>query len=133
MVIIIALLASFFGFCIALYIYGKQYAKKPLMCPRKSPCETVISSPQANTFGISNTVLGMVYYVVVFFFFLYIRTGIHSALEVLTLGMIITAGFLFSVYLVGVQQYKIKQWCVWCLGSAAMATIIFLCMLKLFF
>lgn len=133
MIINIALMASFLGFCIALYIYRKQRAQKPLMCPRKSPCETVITSPQSRTFGISNTILGMLYYALAFITFFYISSGFHPALLIMGIILLVAIGFFFSLYLVGVQQFKIKQWCVWCLGSAAMATIIFLCTLKLFF
>ena len=132
MTILIGLLAALIGLGITIYINNKQKAKKPLMCPRRAPCETVISSPEAKIFGISNTILGMLYYAVTAGFLLYLGTGNSSQL-VNTLFVILTSiGFLFSMYLVGVQHFKIKQWCVWCLGSAAMATVLFVVMLTLF-
>jgi uncharacterized membrane protein len=42
-------------------------------------------------------------------------------------------GFGFSLYLVRIQKVVIKQWCVWCLGSAAMAAILFICSVLIFF
>ncbi|MEO5646682.1 MAG: vitamin K epoxide reductase family protein [Candidatus Paceibacterota bacterium] len=125
MAILIALLAALIGLGITLYIYNKQRAKKPLMCPRRSPCETVISSPEAKIFGISNTILGMTYYVLTAAFLIYFGTGHHTNLACLFFITMTTLGFLFSMYLVGVQHFKIKQWCVWCLGSAVMSTVIF--------
>ncbi len=127
------MLAAIIGFCIALYIYRKQKAKKPLMCPRKSPCETVITSPQATTYGFSNTVLGMAFYATSLFLILCIMAGGRSFLAELALLLLGTGGFAFSFYLVRVQQQVIRQWCVWCLGSAAMATVLFIVSILLFF
>ncbi len=129
--ITIALLSSLIGFGIAAYIYRKQVAKKPLMCPRKSPCETVITSPQATTYGISNTVLGMAYYAFMAFLLLCIAAGGESAIVEVLLIALGAAGFVFSLYLVRIQHVVIKQWCVWCLGSALMATILFAAVLIL--
>ncbi len=132
MAILIGLLASLIGLGITLYIYNKQKAQKPLMCPRRAPCETVISSPEAKIFGISNTILGMFYYIVTVGFLLYFGTGHSCNLASLVFIVMITVGFLFSMYLVGVQHFKIKQWCVWCLGSAAMATVLYGVMVSMF-
>jgi uncharacterized membrane protein len=133
MLIIIAFLAAIIGFGIAVYIYRKQESKKPLMCPRKAPCETVLSSPQATTLGISNSILGMVFYAVILF--LLTLLGTSTAVNVLKIvfGLLTLSGFAFSVYLVWVQKTKIKQWCVWCLGSAAMSTILFIVALLILF
>lgn len=133
MIIFIALIAALGGFGITWYIDTKQKAQKPLMCPRKAPCETVLSSPEAKTFGVSNTSLGLLFYAVIFFLVAYIGTGDSPVGAVTVLAILSTGGFLFSMYLVGIQHFKIKQWCVWCLGSAAMATILFVVSLILFF
>jgi uncharacterized membrane protein len=132
MTIIIGLLSAFAGFFIAFYIFWKQEIHKPLFCPRKSPCETVITSPQAKTAGIANTLLGMMYYGVVFFLLAFRGMGGESLSIDLPLLLLTTAGFLFSGYLVWLQYSLIKQWCIWCLGSAATATILFVIGLLLF-
>jgi uncharacterized membrane protein len=133
MEIIIGLAAAAIGFGIALYIHNKQKAKKPLMCPRQSPCETVISSPQSTTFGISNAVWGVWYYVAVFFSLTCIAVGGRSLWAELALALLTAGGVGFSAYLVRVQQKIIKQWCVWCLGSALMAVILFIATLIIIF
>ncbi len=132
MLIVIGLLAAAAGFGISLYIYRKQHAKQPLMCPRRAPCETVIASPQAKTVGISNAVLGMVYYAAVFLLLLngMIR-GVSLNMQALLI-LLTAIGFLFSLYLIGVQHFVIKQWCAWCLGSALAATVLFLSMILLY-
>ncbi|MDB5254917.1 MAG: Vitamin epoxide reductase [Candidatus Nomurabacteria bacterium] len=126
----IGMIAAVIGFGISWYIRTKQQSNTPLMCPRRSPCETVINSPQAKTLGFSNTSLGMLYYAIVFFLFTYYGTGYGVQLILL---VVTTIGFLFSLYLVGVQHFKIKQWCVWCLGSAVASTILFVSALTIFF
>jgi len=130
--ITIGVLASIIGLCIALYIYHKQHAKKPMMCPRRAPCETVINSPEATTFGLSNSALGIGYYFATLFLFWCIDIGGRSPLIEIPLILLVIGGFAFSLYLIWVQYHKIKQWCVWCLGSAAMATILFVVMLVFF-
>ncbi len=121
----IGLIASIIGFCISFYIYRKQHAKKPLMCPRNAPCDTVINSPQGSTFGFSNAGLGIVFYAVTLFFLFCLDVGGPSKIVEILLLLMTSSGFAFSVYLVQIQKNVIKQWCVWCLGSAAMATILF--------
>lgn len=132
MAIILGLLSAFAGFFIAFYIYWRQGVQKPLFCPRKAPCETVITSPQAKTFGISNTILGMVYYGTVFPLLVFRGMGGESFIIDIPLLFLTTIGFLFSGYLVWLQYSLIKQWCTWCLGSAATATILFIVAILLF-
>jgi uncharacterized membrane protein len=129
----LGLIAALAGLGVSWYIYRKQVAAKPLMCPRKAPCETVIASPQSKTFGISNTILGMLYYIVVFLFFAYYATGQSMYGTAVALAVLTAGGFLFSAYLVAVQHFVIRQWCVWCLGSAAAATALFVCALTILF
>jgi uncharacterized membrane protein len=47
----------------------------------------------------------------------------------LRLGLIVLAAgaFAFSVYLSALEQYVIRAWCRWCIASAILATLIFLC------
>jgi uncharacterized membrane protein len=129
--VILGLVASIAGFCIALYIQRHQQAKAPLMCPRRSPCETVINSPQAKTLGVSNTTLGLFYYSLSFLLFAYYGTGQSLQGTLPVLMAFVSGGLIFSIYLVGVQHFKIKQWCVWCLSSAAMAALLFIAALTI--
>lgn len=114
------------GFIIATYIYGKKKAKKKLICPRRSNCDTVIHSDYSKILGIPVEILGMAYYFfigsiysVVFIFDLW-----SSPIGFILLG-ISMCSVLFSIYLVSMQVFVIKQWCAWCLGSAAISLLIF--------
>ena len=49
----------------------------------------------------------------------------HQPLRV-ALIVCATGAFLFSVYLSALEQFVIHAWCRWCIGSAAIATLIFL-------
>ncbi len=122
MIMALGMVAAILGFFIALYIYRKQESKKPLMCPRRAPCETVLNSPEAKMLGISNSILGMVYYAIMLFLLVCLQMGGESGIAEIVLFVIALVGFGFSGYLVWVQHSKIKQWCAWCLGSALMAT-----------
>lgn len=121
----IGIFASIIGFYISFYIYRKQHAKKPLMCPRNAPCDTVINSPQGTTLGFSNAGLGMAFYATVLFLLLCLFIGGSSSVVEIPLMLLAASGFGFSLYLVQVQKNVIKQWCVWCLGSAITATVLF--------
>ena len=43
-----------------------------------------------------------------------------------------TFSFAFSVYLSALEQFVIHAWCRWCIGSAVVATLIFVCTLPEF-
>jgi uncharacterized membrane protein len=49
---------------------------------------------------------------------------LHVPLVYLPVLAISVGAFLFSLYLTGVQAFKIKSWCTWCLTSAAISTTI---------
>lgn len=115
------------GFLIAAYIYGKKKAKKKLVCPRYSNCDTVIHSDYSKIFGIPVEILGMIYYVfigsaytIVFIF------GLWSANVGILLVGISMCAVLFSIYLVSIQAFVLRHWCVWCLSSAIISILIFI-------
>lgn len=43
--------------------------------------------------------------------------------------LLATGAFLFSAYLTALEMWVIHAWCRWCIGSAVIATLIFLCAL----
>ncbi len=115
------------GFLIATYIYGKKKSKKKLVCPRYSNCDTVIHSDYSKLFGIRVEVLGMIYYL--FIGSVYSIVFVANAWSA-TLGLILVSSsmcaVLFSIYLVSIQAFVLKHWCVWCLSSAFISILIFI-------
>jgi uncharacterized membrane protein len=114
------------GFLLALHIHRKKLSKKKLVCPMRSNCDTVIHSDYSRIMGIPVEVLGMIYYVfigsiysVIFIF------NLWSEITALVIFTITLCSLLFSVYLVSVQAFILKQWCAWCLLSATTSFLIF--------
>lgn len=125
---IILIFTSFAGFLLSLYIYHKKREKKPMVCPLKSDCNAVIYSQFSSFFGIPLEILGLVYYAIIaiaYGTFLALPNLISSSLLFATLSLT-TVGFFFSIYLIFIQAFAIKQWCVWCLTSASLCGIIFI-------
>ncbi len=118
--IYLGLLASVIGLGISSYIYRKKRKKHPLMCPRASACDNVVNSTFATTAGIPNELLGLTYYVIVGS--LYSIALSFPALVTAPFQFFLTlatiCGALFSLYLIALQAFVIRAWCMWCLGSA---------------
>ena len=124
---ILILILAVCGFYVAYYIRDHKVNKKPLMCPRRAPCDDVIKSDYSKIFGISVESLGLGYYALV---------GIYSLLGLyfpaiaktifLTLKFFALIAFIFSLYLVGVQFFILRKKCIWCLSSSLIAGLIFI-------
>lgn len=120
------LLLSFVGFAIAFHIFEKKRVKKPLICPFRSNCDTVVTSNYSQIFGIPLERMGMAYYALVAVLHVVAFLGdIHTPVFRLLLLVISGGAFFFSLYLISIQAFVLKQWCVWCLSSALISTIIF--------
>src|SRR5688500_8711880 len=64
MMIHVGLFASVLGLWVSSFLYRKKRAKTKLVCPLRSNCDKVIGSRFGTTFGISNDILGIMYYIV---------------------------------------------------------------------
>jgi uncharacterized membrane protein len=113
------------GFFLSFYIYSKKKAKKKLICPRYSTCDTVIHSDYSKIIGIPVEVLGMVYYAFIgsAYTFIFIGGAWSYQVAIVLLGISLCA-CLFSLYLVSIQAFVVKHWCVWCLSSALTSILI---------
>ena len=115
-----------FGFLLCIHIYKKKRSPKPLVCPLKGDCDSVIKSDYSKLFGIGLEVYGLLYYglITASYFITHVRPELHVPAFYMPLLMISTGAFLFSMYLTAVQAFKIKSWCTWCLTSAGISTLI---------
>jgi len=70
----------------------------------------------------------MVYYAIIFasYLILIIAPHIFSSLLLSGLVLLSSAAFLFSLYLLFVQGFLLRQWCIWCLLSATLSIAIFI-------
>lgn len=141
---IILILLGLTGFLLASYIHDKKSKKKRLICPRKSDCNSVISSDYSKIFGIPVEALGMFYYAFIAIYhgifsliFLNLMSFPHSFYLILNSYIFVfclsLGATLFSLYLVFIQAFKIRQWCLWCIGSAIISILIFATSLNNFF
>ena len=127
--------ASIGGVGIAGYVYVKKRRQQTLVCPLHANCETVIQSEYSRFLGIPVELIGIGYYsfmALVYTVFLVMSLS-NTSLFPLTnyVFPLSAAAFLFSLYLTFIQVASLRQYCSWCLFSAAISTVIFLASLPL--
>lgn len=123
--LITLLVLAVFGVIDAGYLVWRHYKKGPLICPLHHDCSVVTESEWAKIFGIRNDILGIMYYLVVI-------AGVISALALQDYRMIIYQGLgvissmaaLFSLLLMYVQRYVIKDYCFYCILSTIISLLI---------
>jgi len=125
---VIVIFLGVLGFLLALWIHHKKKQKEPMLCPFKGECGEVINSNYSKFLGIDLTYLGMAYYV--FIALAYWSMAMFPSIVIPEVVFVIlgitTFGFLFSLYLTGVQAFILKHWCTWCLFSVALCMLIFI-------
>jgi uncharacterized membrane protein len=121
----LALFASALGLCVSIYIYIRKSAAKPLMCPRKANCDTVVRSKYAVTFGVPNELIGVGYYALIFTASAFVVFGLAvTPFLHLVLAFLAIVAFVTSLYLIYIQGFVLRAWCTWCLLSAFANTLI---------
>ncbi len=125
---LILIFIAFAGFVLAFYIAQKKNSPKPLICPLRSNCTQVITSDYSKFLGVPVERLGLLYYAFIALthgFFLVHPELLNENISFILIVLSSTA-FLFSLYLIAVQAFALKQWCTWCLLSAFFCLSIFL-------
>lgn len=124
---ILVMLLAASDFTVAYYIFTHKSQSTPLACPLHGNCEAVIHSKFGKTFGIENSILGMLYNMVMFFGILinYIfNIKFYGFYLEFWLMLMALGGALFSLFLMYVMIFKIKEKCTWCISSAVIAVLI---------
>ncbi len=118
--------ASCLGFFLSFHIWHKKGKQEKLVCVIGDDCDKVVHSSYAVTFGIHNEVIGMVYYGLMFLAHVLLLSTLWNPQPVLVLFLDVasSAAALFSLFLIGVQAFILKEWCEWCIGSAALSLLI---------
>lgn len=115
------------GFLVSFYIYISKRYNKPMYCILGENCDAVVKSKYGKTFGVENTVPGMVYYVLVFAYAaaLVINRNVFKQDIVYYFIVIASIGsVLFSIYLAAVQAFVLKKWCEYCIVSSVASVVI---------
>lgn len=122
--------AAVAGFLIARYIYlhKRRPERQPLVCPLNFDCDPVIHSQYSRFLGLATEVLGMLYYglVAIVYGAVVFQSALITPLIIWLIAKLTIVASLFSLYLIFIQAFKLRQWCSWCLISAALSLIIFL-------
>ncbi|MCR4334211.1 MAG: vitamin K epoxide reductase family protein [Patescibacteria group bacterium] len=116
------------GLGVTLYIYHTKKNHRQLVCPIGSNCNAVITSRYSKFLGVPLEYWGMFYYSIIFitYIILIFAPFLFSKFFLSGLVMFTATAFLFSLYLLFVQGFLLRQWCIWCLLSATLSIGIFI-------
>lgn len=89
-----------------------------------SGCEAVAQSPYSKLFGIPLGVYGTLFYTLAFAVGLIFLVSNHRRLYTI-MYLVGVVGFLLSMVFVLIQALLIKSFCIYCILSAVLATLIF--------
>lgn len=119
------IILSLIGFAVSYYIYYSKKYDKHLYCPIGQDCDAVVRSKYGKTFGVENTIPGMLYYALIFAYGILLNRNVFISLHVYYFIVgISVASVLFSLYLVYVQKFILKQWCIYCIVSTIASIMI---------
>lgn len=118
--ILYSAIIAFLGFIDATYLTIVHYKNIIPPCTIGS-CETVLTSKYAEILGIPTALLGSLFYLCVIFVCILIITS-HKEIFLKLFNILAGWGFIFSLFLLGIQVFEIRQLCQYCLLSAATST-----------
>jgi uncharacterized membrane protein len=115
-----AALLSLLGLADALYLTVEHVTGQSVKCTIISGCSEVLSSPYAVVAGVPLAAVGAAAYFSVFSVATLGAFGYRVAGTLLT--VLVGAMFLVSLWLVYLQAFVIREFCQYCLFSAAVTT-----------
>lgn len=121
------IILSLIGFAVSFYIYYSKKYNKKMYCPIGEDCDFVVKSKYGKTFGIENTIPGMLYYSLIFFYGILVffnRNVFKGNIIYYFLVSASIASVLFSIYLTVVQAFVLKNWCEYCIVSSIASVLI---------
>ena len=113
----VAALLSLFGLADALYLTIEHVTGQSVRCTIISGCSEVLSSPYAVVAGIPLAVIGAGAYFTVFSLATLAAFNYRIAGTLLT--VLVIAMFVVSLWLIYLQAFVIREFCQYCLLSAA--------------
>ena|SRR3989344_7220986 len=116
---------SAIGFAASFYIFYSKRYNRSLYCPIGENCDDVVRSKYGKTFGVENTIPGMMYYLLILTFALFSNRNIFKQDIVYYFVVGISfASVAFSLYLTYVQKFILKKWCYYCIISTISSILI---------
>lgn len=126
---VFASVLSLLGLADALYLTIEHLTGQTVRCTILSGCSEVLSSQYAVVAGIPLAAVGAAAYFTVFSLVVLALFGYRSAGKILT--PLVIAMFFVSVWLFYLQAFVIRQFCQYCLISAAITTCLLVIVLSL--
>jgi uncharacterized membrane protein len=121
---------SLIGLFVSWYIYHKKnHTKEKLVCYIGTDCDRVVRSNYSVVLGIPLEVLGVVYYLFLSLMVIATHLGSFMLFGFMIFDIVLvlsTSAFVFSLFLIYVQAFVLRDWCEYCLISATMSVVIFL-------
>lgn len=111
------------GLLDASYLTAKFYSGMPPPCTIGG-CETVLTSTYSAVAGIPIALAGAGYYATLILLVLAALLKNRSSWLVTAFAMT-PIGFLVSLYLLAIQAVVLKSYCIYCLASAGISTLLF--------
>lgn len=126
----IAILALI-GLLISAYLTLHKYGYIGTIVCGSGNCEVVQTSKYAVFFGLPVPLLGLAGYLLVLVVALVALQPAfwENRAMSLVLFMLADGAFLFSLYLSYLEEFKIHAWCRWCIASACVAILMWVCSL----
>ena len=126
---ILASVLSLLGLADALYLTIEHLTGQTVRCTILSGCSEVLSSQYAVVAGMPLAAVGAAAYFAVFSLAVLALFGYRMAGKILT--PLVIAMFFVSVWLFYLQAFVIRQFCQYCLFSAAITTCLLVIVLSL--
>lgn len=115
---LIIFILALVGVLESLYLNYECRRHRAPVCLIGDECHLVWDSPYSKTFGVSNEILGLIFYVAVATVELDILSGDSSQLMAVGEYLALFGGAIMSCYFLYIQWRVIKAWCFWCTLSA---------------
>ena len=119
-----AALVALVGLADAVYLTINHYTGEKVPCSVTGGCEAVLTSAWSEIGGIPLAAFGAAAYFVAFSLAVLAAFGNRAMWRVF--GVVASLMAVFSVYLLYVQKFEIKEFCQYCLLSAATSVTLFL-------
>ncbi len=123
-----ALAAALIGVAIASYLAVENLQGKTGVCTVVHGCQTVQQSRYGKVFGIPVSVPGLAGYVSLAVLALVVLTGFRGLRPLAAAAGFYLAlfGFLVSCYLTYIEGWVLHAWCIYCIASASLMTLLLL-------
>jgi len=116
---------SIIGIADASYLTIKHYSDTGINCSIFNGCELVTTSLYSTIFNIPVAIFGIVFYILVFAL-IFLFSKFRNKKFLFLLAVMTGVGFLISMYFIYVQAFILNAYCLYCLVSAIISTVLFI-------